>query len=243
MTHCGCLCKQMSLTNVLMRKCQFTEESKASERKRRSIPVQTSNSTPTDLKQEIIEQLNDLFKTCQSGGRVCVRGPPGPPGEPGTRGQKGNQGRRGQKGRKGPRGPQGIMGPPGKSGKRGIMGYPGSRGEKGDMGDVGPQGMPGPKGEPGESISPPHVIVSPSTVTLNESVTARLLCSVTGNPRPRIEWTKEGGSLPGNRTTVTDLGELLIKNVGLEDSGRYKCSARNILGTAEGFGQLSVQGE
>ena len=124
-----------------------------------------------------------------------------------------------------------------------MMGHPGIQGEKGDMGDAGPQGLPGPKGEPGESISSPHVIISPSNVTLNESVTARFLCSVTGNPRPHIQWTKEGGSLPSNRTTVTDLGELLIKNVGLEDSGRYKCSARNILGTAEGFGHLSVQGE
>ena len=172
-----------------------------------------------------------------------MRGPPGPPGKPGSRGEKGKQGRRGQKGRKGPRGTQGIVGPPGRSGKQGIMGHPGMRGEKGDKGDAGPQGPPGPKGEPGESISPPHVIVSPSTVTINESVTARLLCSVTGNPRPRIEWTKEGGLLPSNRTSVTKLGELQIENVQLEDSGKYKCSARNILGTTEGFGHLSVQGK
>ena len=191
-----------------------------------------------------MQHVDALLKVCQqSEGTTCVRGPPGPTGDPGTRGQKGNQGRRGQKGRKGPRGTQGIMGPPGRSGKQGVMGHPGTKGEKGEKGDAGPQGILGPKGEPGESISPPHVIVSPSNVTLNESVTARLLCSVTGNPRPRIEWTKEDGPLPNNRTAVTDLGEMLIKNVGLEDSGRYKCSARNILGTTEGFGDLFVQGE
>ena len=193
-------------------------------RARRSVVG--SQLTPTS--PPAAQGADILLKMCQVVGNTCSKGP---------------QGKRGQKGRRGPRGSQGIMGPPGRNGKQGMSGPPGMRGEKGHQGDVGPQGPPGSKGEPGESISPPHVIVSPSTVTVNESVTARLMCSVTGNPKPRIEWTKDGGSLPSDKTTVTDLGELQIHNVQIGDAGRYNCSAKNILGTAEDSGHLTVQGQ
>ena len=185
-----------------------------------------------------MQNVDVLLKMCQSRGKVCVRGPPG---SPGPRGEKGKQGKRGQKGRKGPKGPTGIMGPPGRSGKQGIMGPLGMKGEKGEKGNAGPQGPLGPKGDPGESISLPRVVVSPTTMTVNESNSAQFVCSVSGNPRSQIRWTKVGGSLPSNRTIVTG-SQLHIQNVGLDDSGVYKCSARNILGAAENTVTLFVQG-
>ena len=95
------------------------------------------------------------------------------------------------------------------------------------------------KGEPGESISAPKVTLSTSKLTVNESTPASLLCSASGNPAPQVAWSRVNGTLPGNRTKVTSVGLLQIKNVRLEDAG--KCVARNILGRKEKVASLVIQ--
>ena len=134
-----------------------------------------------------------------------------------------------------------MMGQPGRSGKQGIMGPPGIRGEKGIKGDIVVPGIPGVKGEPGESISAPKVTVSTSQLTVNESTTASLLCSASGNPAPQVVWSRLNGTLPSNRNKVTSKGMMQIKDVRLEDAGKYKCVARNILGREEEVASLVVQ--
>jgi len=178
--------------------------------------------------KEVFEDVvtSSFKKICQKSGSldVCPRGLPGPPG------------------RRGRKGPQGIMGPPGPGGKQGIMGPPGIRGEKGIKGDIGPPGIPGIKGEPGESISAPKVTISPaSQLTVNESNTAALFCSASGNPAPQLSWVRVDGSLPSNRIKVTSDGLMQIDDVRLEDAGEYKCMARNILGKDENAASLVVQ--
>ena len=160
---------------------------------------------------------------------------PGLPGRDGSKGDKGDQGKKGRKGS------QGVMGQPGRSGKQGIMGPPGIRGEKGVKGDIGAPGIPGMKGEPGEPITAPKVTVSPSQLTVNESTTASLLCSASGNPAPRVAWFRLNGSLPSNKTKVLSEGLMQIDDVRLEDAGKYKCVARNILGREEKVAIIVVQ--
>ena len=164
-------------------------------------------------------------KICQNTGgfNVCPRGLPGPPG------------------RRGRKGSQGIIGPPGRSGKQGIMGPPSLRGEKGIKGDIGPPGIPGIKGEPGESISAPKVTITPSQLTVNESNTAALFCSATGNPAPQVSWSRVNGSLLSNRIKVTPDGLLQIGNARLDDAASYKCTAQNILGKDENIANIVVQ--
>ena len=178
------------------------------------------------MKQVLKDVVTSSFKEiCQKSGsfNVCPRGLPGPPG------------------RRGRKGSQGIMGSPGRSGKRGIVGPIGTRGEKGIKGDIGPPGIPGIKGEPGESISVPKVKITPSQLTVNESNTAALFCSATGNPAPQVSWSRINGSLPSNRSKLTSDGRVQIADVRLEDAGKYKCSARNILGKDEKAANLVVQ--
>ena len=182
---------------------------------------------------------------CQSHGVTCSPGPPGPPGRPGLRGGKGAQGRRGQRGKPGNKGDQGIMGSPGKSGKQGIMGPVGPAGEadpKGQKGDTGPAGMPGSKGEPGESISVATVAVSPTRLTVNESESASFHCSVTGNPKPTVIWSKLNSQSKIRQSAVSG-GILHLRNIKGGDAGVYSCSAVNILGQAHAVGQLEVNGE
>ncbi|KAM7452274.1 hypothetical protein ABFA07_000445 [Porites harrisoni] len=179
---------------------------------------------------------------CQSKGRRCLPGPPGPPGSPGPRGEKGAQGRRGQRGRPGNKGDQGIMGSPGNGRKQGIMGPvrpPGEAGLKGQKGDMGPAGLPGSKGEPGESISVPTAAVSPARLTANETRSASFQCSVNGNPKPTVVWSKLNSQTKISQSAV--LGDtLLLQNLKGSDAGVYKCSALNILGQAHAVGHLIV---
>ena len=178
--------------------------------------------------KDVLEDVvtSSFKKICQKSRslNVCFRGLPGPPG------------------RRGRKGSQGVMGSPGRSGKQGPVGPPGIRGEKGIKGDTGPPGIPGIKGEPGESISSPKVTISPaSQLTVNESNTAALFCSATGNPAPQLSWVRVDGSLPSNRIKVTSDGLMQISDVRLEDAGNYKCMARNILGKDENTANLVVQ--
>ena len=189
--------------------------------------------------KEVLEDVvtSSFKKICQKSGNlnVCPRGLPGPPGR---RGRKGSQGIMGPPG---PGGKQGIMGPPGRSGKQGIMGPPGITGEKGIKGNIGPPGIPGIKGEPGESISAPKVTISPnSQLTVKESTTAALFCSASGNPAPQLSWIRVDGSLPSNRFRMTSDGLMQIDDVRLEDAGKYKCTAHNILGKDENTANLVV---
>ena len=136
------------------------------------------------------------------------------------------------------------MGSPGKNGKQGIMGPAGPKGDpglKGQKGDAGSAGMPGTKGESGESISAP-VAVSPTNLTVNESGTASLQCSVSGNPEPAVVWSKRGNLSEVSESAVSK-GRLLLKNVKANDSGEYQFSATNILGQGKKLVQLVVNEE
>ena len=211
---------------------------KTLQRVTRHITSNTPFNTSAHLKQVLEDVVTPSFtKLCNNiaNWNVCPRGLPGPPGGDGPKGDKGNQGRRGKKGS------QGIMGQPGRSGKQGIMGPPGIRGEKGVKGDIGAPGVPGRKGEPGESISAPKVTVSPSQLVVNESDSAVLLCSVSGNPVPQITWSRVSGVLLSNRSKVSSRGLLQIKEARPQDTGEYKCVAQNILGRQEKLASLVVQ--
>ncbi|KAM7434942.1 hypothetical protein ABFA07_015044 [Porites harrisoni] len=181
------------------------------------------------------EQLMPL-KYCKSSEKVC---PTGLPGLPGTTGSKGPRGRRGPKGKKGPQGP---MGSPGKSGKTGVTGPAGPRGEKGNKGEPGPKGMPGPPGRPGKSISAPQIMLSPAEQTRDEGGKMTFYCTVGGNSSPAVEWRFKGRKIRLGPKYLIKEGVLIVKNLNYSDAGQYTCAARNILGSSEATGNLSVRG-
>ena len=69
-----------------------------------------------------------------------------------------------------------------------------------DKKQTGPAGMPGAKGGPGESISAPVIAVSPKTLTVNEGGSASFQCSVSGNPKPAINWSKRNSKSQMSRS-------------------------------------------
>ena len=191
------------------------------------------------MRREITRQFEQLMslKYCKSSEKVC---PAGPPGLPGPTGAKGQRGRRGAKGKKGP---QGTMGPPGKSGKTGMTGPAGPRGDKGDKGEPGPKGMPGPPGRPGKSISAPQVMLSPVEQTRDEGGNTTFYCTVGGNPSPAVEWRFKGRKILSGAKYLIKEGVLIVENLNYSDAGQYTCASRNILGSSEANGNLSVRGK
>ena len=209
-------------------------------RHRRHVLNDTSVSiTIHDVRREIMTQFEQLMpvKYCKSSEKVC---PAGPPGLPGTTGAKGPRGRRGPKGKKGPQGP---MGPPGKSGKTGMTGPAGPRGDKGNKGEPGLKGMPGTPGRPGKSISAPQVMLSPAEQTRDEEGKTTFYCKVGGNPSPAVEWRLKGRKILSGAKYLIKEGVLIVENLNYSDAGQYTCAARNILGSSEATGNLSVRGK
>ncbi|XP_070594282.1 leucine-rich repeats and immunoglobulin-like domains protein 1 isoform X1 [Erythrolamprus reginae] len=77
-------------------------------------------------------------------------------------------------------------------------------------------------------------------VSVGETVV--LQCKATGSPPPRINWLKGDQSL-----TVTDRHHftpgnqlLIVRNVVLEDAGKYTCEISNTVGTERAHSQVSV---
>ncbi|KAK2559909.1 Hemicentin-2 [Acropora cervicornis] len=194
-----------------------------------------------EVRQEIIKLLEQLVpgKFCKASGKVC---PPGPPGPPGLTGSKGSRGRRGPQGTRGRRGAQGVMGPPGRAGKSGMTGPPGPKGEKGERGLPGQNGVPGPRGRPGQTISTPNMVLSPTEQVGNEGENTAFHCSVSGNPRPTVEWLFNEEKLLSGAKHLIEEGKLTIKYLNYRDAGKYNCVATNILGSSNGSATLTVRG-
>ena len=164
-------------------------------------------------------------------------GNPGTKGMPGTSGEKGNNGNPGTQGMPGPRGEKGNNGNPG------PKGMPGPRGAKGDKGDPGLKGMPGRPGSPGKSASAPEVMLSPAQQTRDEGGNMAFHCTVTGNPPPAVKWRFKGRKLLPGAKYLIKVGEFTVKNLNYRDAGQYTCHAKNILGSSETTGSLSVRGK
>lgn len=80
-------------------------------------------------------------------------------------------------------------------------------------------------------------------VLVGESVT--LECSATGQPQPRVSWTKGDQSpLPNDaRINITPSGGLYIQNVVQDDGGQYTCFASNNVDTVHATAYIIVQGK
>ena len=107
----------------------------------------------------------------------------------------------------------------------------------------GPKCMPGPTGRPGKSISAPQVMLSPAEQTRDEGGNTAFYCTVKGNPRPVVEWRFKSKKLVSGAKYLIKEGELIVKNLNYSDAGQYTCHARNIPGSSQATGNLSVRGE
>ncbi|KAM4676425.1 neuronal cell adhesion molecule isoform 14-T15 [Discoglossus pictus] len=87
-----------------------------------------------------------------------------------------------------------------------------------------------PAGERRPTLLTPTGTTSNKTVLRGEVLL--LECIAEGLPTPEIHWSKEGAELPLNRVFYENFNKTLkIIDVSEEDHGKYKCTAKNLLGS------------
>ena len=94
----------------------------------------------------------------------------------------------------------------------------------------------------------PEFTINPENVTKIEGENVTLNCTVYGNPKPDVKWTKDEATLDisGNeRLSVSNFtantSSLTITNIVRGDEGQYRCVANNSVHTATSYpGMLRV---
>lgn len=95
----------------------------------------------------------------------------------------------------------------------------------------------------------PRITKAPSNVVVKVGSTAKLECSATGFPMPKISWQKDDGvdfpAAQGKRMKIMNISPdepFFIVNVRLEDAGVYTCTAKNAAGFVNASATLTVLG-
>ena len=90
---------------------------------------------------------------------------------------------------------------------------------------------------------------APINVTVKVGAAAKLDCTATGNPTPKIGWQKDDGSdfpaAQGKRMKIMNISPdepFFIVNVKTEDAGVYTCTAKNAAGSVNASAVLTVTG-
>ncbi|XP_066263902.1 titin-like isoform X2 [Branchiostoma lanceolatum] len=83
--------------------------------------------------------------------------------------------------------------------------------------------------------------------TVIEGFDSQFTCSAEGNPKPKVEWAKDGKTIREDNKFrfkhVYGVLTLCIYDVSLQDAGDYSCTVSNRLGSAITRGRLSVAKE
>ncbi|XP_042264751.1 basement membrane-specific heparan sulfate proteoglycan core protein isoform X10 [Thunnus maccoyii] len=87
--------------------------------------------------------------------------------------------------------------------------------------------------------SPLAVRVSPQVEVKAQGSAVEFTCSAAGGIETKIEWLKEGGSLPPNHH-IKD-GVLRIENLEQSNEGVYICRASSVYGQAQDTARLTIQ--
>lgn len=90
----------------------------------------------------------------------------------------------------------------------------------------------------------PDIIESLKSVEVIEGEGTKLVCTVSGMPKPTIEWFKDGLPVKDSRRVKSEFdgttASLIFVESRGDDSGQYKCLVRNDLGSVPTSAKLKV---
>ena len=92
---------------------------------------------------------------------------------------------------------------------------------------------------------PPSFQTTPTDQTVLKGTSAILTCAATGEPKPTITWTYEGGQLPSNSQEDISKGTLTLISVTNDNKneGEFTCTAINFVRRISSTARLTVEGE
>ena len=86
------------------------------------------------------------------------------------------------------------------------------------------------------SLDPPEITIMPSSQEVKEGFGVTLVCNASGNPRPKITWTKQGSN-----TVLSTAETLSLNNLVREDDGSvYICNMQNNLGSQQANATIAM---
>ncbi|KAJ8001456.1 hypothetical protein DPEC_G00169680 [Dallia pectoralis] len=92
-----------------------------------------------------------------------------------------------------------------------------------------------------EVDSPPYTTILPDQMRLRPGDSLRLQCLAHGSHPISFHWTRVGrATMPAGAETTKD-GQLLIGRVKLVDSGTYRCTATNHVGSSDAMAKVTVK--
>ncbi|KAF7277381.1 hypothetical protein GWI33_008017, partial [Rhynchophorus ferrugineus] len=74
-----------------------------------------------------------------------------------------------------------------------------------------------------------HQVTSKGRVEVKKGSTVRLECKASGNPVPKVTWSRKNNLLPGGEQTMTT-PVLTLDKVDRHQAGIYECVATNGVG-------------
>lgn len=92
-------------------------------------------------------------------------------------------------------------------------------------------------------LAPPYATTVPDHVTARRGDSMRVQCIAHGSHPISFQWTRVGGAAMSSGAKITKEGVLVISQLRVSDSGRYRCVATNNLGNSETFLTVTVTGE
>lgn len=81
------------------------------------------------------------------------------------------------------------------------------------------------------------------TVETFTGTSLTLKCAAEGSPQPSVSWSKNGRPLESkDRVSIKEDGTMIIKSTRVADSGRYMCSATNVVGEMSEVSPVYIKG-
>ena len=146
---------------------------------------------------------------------------------------------RGEKGDKGGTWPKGMPRATGTPGKTGKTGPKKSRGERKIWKN------PGQKACRGQLRALENRYVGNDVTCKSDwrwrTYSMSFYCRAGGNPTPSVEWWLKGRKRLSGAKYLVKEGDLVVTNLNYNDTGQYTCAAKNILGSSEASGSLTVR--
>lgn len=87
--------------------------------------------------------------------------------------------------------------------------------------------------------TPAQITNLPTYVTFEEFQVSSIDCVVSGNPEPRVTWTRVDGQM--SYDARTEGSRLVFQSPRLSDEGNYRCQANNGIGSDEKYTQIYVR--